>query len=262
MSNRDEMILIDTHAHLYVSQFDDDRNEMISRATDHGVRRFYLPNIDVASIPEMHRILANHGDKCYGLMGLHPCSVDGDYINVLSRIKEELDDGDYVGVGEIGIDLYWDKTYTEEQVKAFELQIDWALDRDQPIVIHSRDSLDLTISSVSKKQNGNLRGIFHCFTGTLDQAKSIMDLGFYMGLGGVLTFKNGGVDKIIHDVPMESIVLETDSPYLAPVPYRGKRNEPLYIVNVAQRLADLKNLSLMEVASITTANAIQIFHPS
>jgi TatD DNase family protein len=252
-------MLIDTHAHLYAKAFKDDREAMLERARQQGVEQFLLPNIDQHSIAGMLELEAAHPGECFAMMGLHPCSVKENYEEELAIVKEWLDQRDFLAVGEIGIDLYWDKTFIKEQQTAFLQQLEWALVIDRPIVIHARDSIDMLIELVQEKQNGNLRGVFHCFTGDLIQARKIMDLGFYLGIGGVLTYKNAGLDKTLNNLPLDRIILETDAPYLSPVPYRGKRNESSYIHYVAAKLALIKELELAAVADITTANARQLF---
>jgi TatD DNase family protein len=256
------MTLIDTHTHLYSSKFDSDRDQMINRAIDAGVDKFFLPNIDGSSIEGMLALESTYPDRCFPMMGLHPCSVNERYREELGLVKSWLDKRPFSAVGEIGLDLYWDKTYIEEQKTAFRLQMEWAKDLEIPIVIHTREAMDLAIDMVAEAKDSRLQGIFHCFTGNLEQARRIIDLDFYLGLGGVLTFKNGGVDKVVEDasIPMEKLVLETDAPYLAPTPKRGKRNESAYIQLVAEKLATVKQLSYEEVCRRTTENAEQIFH--
>ncbi len=251
-------MLIDTHAHIYTKEFDGDRDVMIQNAYNQGIKKIFMPNIDSSSIDVMLKVAAAY-DFCYPMMGLHPCSVNENYKVEIDIVEKHLAAQKYYGVGEIGIDLYWDKTFADEQIQAYKAQISMAKDARLPFVVHSRESLDLTIAIVESMQDGSLKGIFHCFNGTNEQAKRIMDIGFYMGIGGVLTYKNAGVDKVVADIPMEFLVLETDAPYLSPVPYRGKRNEPTYIQNVADKLAEIKQLSLDEVAKITTENALEVF---
>lgn len=253
------MRLIDTHAHLYAEQFDDDRTEMIQRAEEVGVGQFFLPNIDHTSIAGMLALEKAYPGKCFPMMGLHPTSVKENYQEELAIVKDWLDKRPFVAVGEIGMDLYWDKTYVEEQKEAFVTQIGWAQEREIPIVIHSRDATDIIIEILETFPKGSIGGIFHCFGGSLDQAQRIIDLGFYLGIGGVLTFKKSGLDKTIVSVDMEHIVLETDAPYLAPTPYRGKRNESAYIYKVAEKLAAVKGLEIEEIARITTRNAERVF---
>ena len=254
------MVMVDTHTHLYAEQFDEDRAEMIVRAIEAGVSRFYLPNIDSNSIAGMMELEKQYPNQFFPMRGLHPCSVKADYKKELDIVEKWLNDRPFVAVGEIGIDLYWDKTFFEEQKDAFRTQIKWAKELNIPIVIHARDALDVIIDIVTEEKDDTLNGIFHCFTGTEEQAQKIADLDFYMGLGGVLTFKNAGLDKIAVNIPLNKIVLETDSPYLAPKPKRGKRNETAYILYVAKKLAEIKGLSLEEITKITTQNANKVFN--
>lgn len=253
------MEFIDTHAHLYAEQFDEDREEMLNRARTEGINRFYLPNIDSTTIDAMLRLEEAHPQDCYAMMGVHPCSIKGNYKKELAIAAEWLEKRKFVAIGEIGIDLYWDKTFVEEQKKAFQTQINWSRDFGLPFVIHSRDSLDMTIEMVREEQDGNLSGIFHCFGGTVEQAKQIIDLGFYLGIGGVLTFKKAGLDAVLKDIGLDYMVLETDAPYLSPTPFRGKRNESAYIRQIADKLASVKETPLEKVAEVTTSNAKSIF---
>jgi TatD DNase family protein len=255
------MKLIDTHTHIYAKQFDNDRGQMINRAMEAGVEQFFLPNIDSQSIERMLALEKAYPGQCFAMMGLHPCSVKGNYEEELAIVKEWLDRRPFCAVGEIGLDLYWDKTFVAEQQDAFNRQMDWAKELEIPIAIHTRDAMDMAIEMVEGKKDERLKGIFHCFTGTLEQALRIIDLGFLLGIGGVLTFKNGGLDKVIESdkIPMEAIVLETDAPYLAPVPKRGKRNESAYVKWVAEKLTTVKGLSYDEICRQTTANANKLF---
>lgn len=253
------MTLIDTHAHLYHEQFDDIQ-EVVIRAKKEGVQRVYLPNVDSQSIDALDQLSNTNPEFFYPMMGLHPCSVKDDYIKELTIVKKALDSKDYIGVGEIGIDLYWDKTFLQEQIHAYHTQIEWASEKQLPIIIHSRDSLDYTIEGIRNHQKGNLTGIFHCFNGTVEQGKQIIDLGFYLGIGGVVTYKNAGVDKTLKELPIESLVLETDAPYLSPVPMRGKRNESSYLSYITSKIAEVKEISEENVAEITTKNALYLFH--
>lgn len=253
------MQLIDTHAHLYAGQFDPDRDEMIGRARDAGVGKMYLPNIDRHSIEGMLKLERDYPGHCFAMMGLHPCSVKANVEEELKAVEEWLGKRSFAAVGEIGIDLYWDTTFFEEQKAAFIRQVRWAKALKRPVVIHARESLDILIELVGQEQDGDLRGVFHCFTGTLEQARQIMDLGFYMGLGGVLTFKKAGLDQVARDIPLESLVLETDAPYLAPAPFRGKRNESAYIRQIGEKLASVKEISLEDVAQVTSRNAELLF---
>ena len=254
------MVMVDTHTHLYAEQFDEDRAEMIVRAIEAGVSRFYLPNIDSNSIAGMMELEKQYPNQFFPMRGLHPCSVKADYKKELDIVEKWLNDRPFVAVGEIGIDLYWDKTFFEEQKDAFRTQIKWAKELNIPIVIHARDALDVIIDIVAEEKDDTLNGSCKCFTGTEEQAQKIADLDFYMGLGGVLTFKNAGLDKIAVNIPLNKIVLETDSPYLAPKPKRGKRNETAYILYVAKKLAEIKGLSLEEITKITTQNANKVFN--
>ncbi|NJN77714.1 MAG: TatD family hydrolase [Saprospiraceae bacterium] len=253
------MVLIDTHAHLYSEQFEEDRNEVLQRAFEEGVEKIFLPNVDSESIKGMLDLEVAFPDKCYPLMGLHPCSVKENYKEELKIVEKWLSERSFKAVGEIGIDLYWDKSTFEEQKIAFRQQIAWAKDLNIPIIIHARDSIDEIIEIVKAEKDERLTGIFHCFTGTSKQAQQIMDLEFYMGLGGVLTFKKSGLDAVIKEVPMDYLVLETDAPYLAPTPKRGKRNESSYIKYVATKLATVKDVTEEYVAEMTTKNALTVF---
>ncbi len=252
-------MLVDTHAHLYARQFDSDRNEMIKRALDKGVKKFYLPNIDSQSIEGMLQLEKEYPEHCFPMMGLHPCSVKENYKEELAIIEEWLFKRKFCAVGEIGIDLYWDKTFIEEQKTAFRLQIEWAKQLDLPIVIHARNSTKEILEILATLNDDKLRGIFHCFGGTVEEAREIIELGFFLGIGGVLTFKKSGLDKTLTAIDLKHIVLETDSPYLAPTPFRGKRNESSYVVYVAKKLADIKNIDIQEVKKITSENAYKIF---
>ncbi len=253
------MILIDTHTHLYSDKFDSDRDLIINRAINQGVEKFLLPNIDVESIEPMHKLCNQYPDNCFPMMGLHPTSVDQNYKGVLSHIKSQLEKNRYIAIGEIGIDLYWDKTYANEQRIALLEQFQWAIDYNLPVVLHSRDSLKEIIEVIKEFNNPKLHGVFHCFTGSQKQAESIIELGFLLGIGGVLTFKNSGLSQEIKSIDLKHLVLETDSPYLTPSPYRGKRNESAYVMLVAQKLAETKNLSIEQIANITSENAKKLF---
>lgn len=254
------MQLIDTHTHLYAEQFDNDRTEAIQKAIGLGVDKFFLPNIDSKSIQGMHDLEKEFPGQCYSMMGLHPCSVDENWEEELDLMESRLDGHNYIAIGEIGIDLYWDKTFLKQQEKAFKRQIEWAKERGLPIVIHCRESFNEILSILDELNDEKLSGIFHCFTGSLEQAKHILGYGnFKLGIGGVVTFKNSGLDKVVQDLDLKDIVLETDSPYLAPTPFRGKRNESAYILNVADKLSDIYEVSVEEIAKETTKNALEIF---
>lgn len=252
-------MLIDTHTHLYLDKFRDDLDEVMARARDHGVEMMLLPNIDNESIDDVFRLVGAYPGQCYPMVGLHPCSVKEDYLIELERLKKYLDQTDVIAIGEIGIDLYWDKSLAKEQIKAFRHQISWALDMDLPIVIHSRDAMRECIDIVEDMQDGHLRGVFHCFDQDEEKARKILDLGFYLGIGGVLTFKKNKLPDVVREVPLERIILETDAPYLTPAPYRGKRNESAYVRFVAEKLAEIKGIDLQEIEEITTANAKALF---
>lgn len=253
------MILIDTHTHLYSEEFDGDRKEAVERCLTNHITKLYLPNVDSESIPRMLELEQQFPEHCFAMMGLHPCSVKENYKEELAIAKSWLDKRKFAAVGEIGIDLYWDKTFLKEQQEALVTQINWALEFNLPIVIHCREAFDEiyeVLSSFKKLPTG----IFHCFSGNKEQADKVIALGgFKLGIGGVLTFKNSGLDKVVEQLDMKHFVLETDSPYLAPIPHRGKRNESSYVKLVAEKLSLIKNISLEEVAEITTKNAIEIF---
>ncbi|MFM2588383.1 TatD family hydrolase [Vibrio sp. TBV020] len=251
--------MIDTHAHIYASEFDADRDDVVQRALAQGIDKILLPNIDLESIEPMLKTEANYPEVCRSMMGLHPCYVDGNVKQTLDVVHSWFDKHNFIAVGEIGIDLYWDKTFKAEQEMAFITQLNWAKEMNLPVVIHTRDSIEETLALLRQEQDGSLSGVFHCFGGSVEEAKAINDLGFHLGLGGVSTFKNGGMDKVIPHLDMNYVILETDCPYLAPVPHRGKRNEPAYTSLVAQRVADLREISLAEVDSLTTANAVELF---
>lgn len=252
--------MIDTHTHLYSDQFDDDRKEMLERAFDKGVTKFFLPAIDSSYHEKMLALEAQYPHQIFAMMGLHPCDVKPEtWEKELEIVENYLKQRPFCAIGEIGIDLYWDKTTLDIQIQAFEKQIDWAIRYDIPIVIHTRESFDEVFEVLERKKHPKLRGIFHCFSGTLEQAKHALDLGFILGIGGVVTFKNGKIDQFLHEIPLDKIVLETDSPYLAPVPFRGKRNESAYLELVAGKLVDIYGKDFAEIDRITTKNAERIF---
>jgi len=252
--------MIDTHTHLYSEEFDLDRNEMIQRALDKGVEKFFLPAIDSESHQKMLDLETEYPNQIFAMMGLHPCYVKPEtWEKELELVKDYLDKRDFPAIGEIGIDLYWDKSTLDIQVNAFEQQIDWAIEKDLPIVIHTRESFEETFEVLERKKHPKLRGIFHCFSGNLEQAQQAIDLQFILGIGGVVTFKNGKIDQLLNEIPLDKIVLETDSPYLAPVPFRGKRNESAYVELVAGKLVDIYKTDFSEIDRITTENANKIF---
>jgi TatD DNase family protein len=253
------MNIIDTHTHLYLEEFKNDITDVIKRAKEIGVTKFYLPNIDSTSINDMMLLEKQFPHACIPMMGLHPCSVNEHYKSELKLVEEWLEKRSFAAVGEIGLDYYWDQTFIKEQKEAYSLQIEWALQYNLPIVIHSRNSLQDCIDIVKEHQNGKLKGIFHCFGGTIDEAKQIIDLGFLMGIGGVVTYKNAGLAELLTHISTSHLVLETDAPYLTPVPFRGKRNEPAYLIHVIEKIAEAKGISVDEVITATTANAQKLF---
>lgn len=251
---------IDTHAHIYSDEFKGDLPDVIQHCEDQHVKKIFMPNVDHTSIDKMLEVEHRWPRQCYAMMGLHPCSVKKDFERELYIVEDWLTKRRFSAVGEIGTDLYWDKSFWGQQQEALTIQINWAKKYGLPIVLHCRESLDQTIEMVEKLQDGKLKGIFHCFSGSAEQAKRIFKLGFYIGLGGVVTFKNGGLDKVLPDISLEHAVLETDSPYLAPVPHRGKRNEPTYIPLISTKIATLTNRSVAEVQKITSQNAMNLFN--
>ncbi|HEY0055871.1 MAG TPA: TatD family hydrolase [Pedobacter sp.] len=253
------MILTDTHTHLYYERDIEKRAELMQRCFQNSVTRLFLPNVDSNSIAMISELTSEYPESCFAMLGLHPCDVKDDFETQLALIKQAQSTFTIYAIGEIGIDLYWDKTTLEIQKLAFRSQIVWAKELNLPIVIHCRDAFDEVYEVLHSEMDEKLRGIFHCFTGTIDQAQLIIDLGFYLGIGGVVTYKNSGLDKVIQQLDLTNIVLETDSPYLTPVPYRGKPNESSYLKFVAQKIADIKETSLEQVAEITTGNSKLIF---
>ena len=254
------MILTDTHTHLYSEQFKEDIDEVVQKAINLGISRFFLPNIDSGYTAALLALAKKYPDNMFPMMGLHPCSVKADYQQELTHVEKMLSEHQVVAIGEIGIDLYWDKTFFKEQQVAFRHQIRLAKANNLPFVIHCRDAFDEIFEILDEENDENMRGIFHCFTGTLEQAEKIIAYGgFKLGIGGVVTFKNAGLDKVVEQITLEHLVLETDAPYLAPVPYRGKRNESAYIIEIATKVANLKQVSLEEVAKITTSNSKTVF---
>jgi TatD DNase family protein len=252
-------MLIDTHTHLYLPDFDEDRTDIMDRCEKTGVKRVYLPAIDSRTHESMLKMELEFPEMVYSMMGLHPCSVKENFEEELAICEKYLGDRKFVAIGEIGIDLFWDKTFVEEQKIALIRQCNWARDLDIPVVIHSRESMDLIIQILKKERIQGLTGIFHCFTGSTEQAMEAIKLGFNLGIGGVLTYKNTKLGEHLIPVPMEHLVLETDSPYLTPVPFRGKRNESSYIRLVAEKLAQVKDIDIHDVERITTENALRIF---
>ena len=253
------MKIIDTHTHLYLKQFKDDIDKVIQRSIDKGINKFIFPAIDSTHFDDMHDLKNKYPGSIYLMSGLHPVDVKENFKEELEFVVNSLKSHSYVAIGEIGIDLYWDKTYLKQQQEAFEFQIRLAIKNDLPIVIHCREAFDEIFEILDKENCDKLRGVFHCFTGTLEQANRAIQLGFKLGIGGVVTFKNGGIDKFLNRIDLNHIVVETDSPYLAPVPYRGKRNESSYITYIIDKLSEIYGLPIKKIASVTTKNAEKVF---
>jgi TatD DNase family protein len=253
------MNFVDSHAHLYMEEFREDRAEVMQRADAAGVEKIFLPNIDSSTTAAMLDMETEFPGRVFPMMGLHPCSVKEDAETELSAVREWFSRRRFAAVGETGLDFYWDLTFREQQIAAFSAQADLALQYDVPLVIHSRNSTRECIDIVREKQKGALKGVFHCFSGTTDEAREIIDLGFFLGIGGVLTFKKSALPELLRDVPLEHLLLETDAPYLAPVPFRGKRNESSYVPLVAEKLAAVLEIPLAVVAEVTTRNASTLF---
>lgn len=254
------MILTDTHTHQYYEKDAEKLKQLMQRCLDNKVERLFLPNVDSESIPLIQNLVKEYPENCFAMLGLHPCDVKENYREELDAIFAAIPSTKIYAIGEIGIDLYWDKTTLDIQQKAFREQIGWAKDLNLPIVIHCREAFEEVYEVLLSENDEKLRGIFHCFSGDVEQAKKIIDLGFYLGIGGVVTYKKSGLDKVVEEISLNNIVLETDSPYLTPVPYRGKPNESSYLVYVAQKVADIKQISIEEVAVITTENSKIIFN--
>lgn len=253
------MKLIDTHCHLYLNEFRQDINAVIIKAKAAGVTKFYLPAIDSGIINDMLALEATFPGECFAMMGLHPCSVKENYKDELVIAEDWLNKRKFVAVGEIGLDFYWDKTFADQQYESFQIQMQWALKRSLPVVIHTRNAIEETIAAVRPFAEKGLRGIFHCFGGTYNNAKEIIDMQFLLGIGGVVTYKKSGLAEVLAKIDLKHIVLETDAPYLAPVPFRGKRNESSYLEFIVSKLATIKNITATEVAAATTENAEKIF---
>ena len=253
------MNLTDTHCHLYSDEFKRDIDEVLQRAQHEQVNRFYLPAIDSETHDAMIALEQTYPGKCIAMMGLHPCSVKEDYIKELELVEEWLGKKQFPAIGEIGLDFYWDKTFATQQYQAFKQQIEWALHYKLPIIIHTRNAMPETLAVIKEYSGKGLTGIFHCFSGTYEDALAVIEAGFYLGIGGVVTYKNSGLDKVVEKIALQHLVLETDAPYLTPVPFRGKRNESGYLKYVAEKIAAIKNVTIEEVAAVTTANAEKIF---
>jgi TatD DNase family protein len=253
------MELTDTHCHIFLPEFDPDRDSVLDRASHLGVNRIFMPNVDSSTAQAILAAAANYPGRCFPMMGLHPTSVGENFELELQIAEKYLSEQTFYGIGEVGIDLYWDKTWQEQQEEAFRIQLGWAHSRNLPVIIHVRNSFDETMRILHHAALPGLKGIFHCFTGTLAQAREVIDLGFHLGIGGVATFKNGGLDQVLPHVDPKWIMLETDSPYLAPAPHRGKRNEPSYIPLIASRVADLLSTSPLHISELTTRNSKLLF---
>jgi len=253
-------MLIDTHSHIYSEEFDADRSEVILRAKEAGIQQIILPNCDSSTLQPMLDLEATYPDYCYAAIGLHPTSVKEDYETELALVKSELQRRSYIAVGEIGIDLYWDKTFLAQQTKAFQQQIDWALEYKLPVIIHTRDSFLETMDALAPYKNSDLKGVFHSFTGSIEQAQEIINFGgFLLGINGIVTFKNSGLAAVVSQIDLKHILLETDAPYLTPTPHRGKRNESSYVQLVASKLAEVYNCSAETIDQQTTRNAKNLF---
>jgi TatD DNase family protein len=253
------MNLIDTHAHIYHKQFDADRDEMLKRAFAAGVSRIYMPNIDAESVEPMLELFSKYPGQCFPMLGIHPCDVHEDVEAQIDQLRESYREIPFCAVGETGLDLYWDKSTLPLQQRSLHYHLQWATEHDLPIVLHSRNATNETIEIVEQYTSKGIRGIFHCFSGALSQAQRIVDMGMLLGIGGVVTFKNGGLEEIIRQIPMEFMVLETDAPFLAPVPHRGKRNSPEYLPLLANKISEISSIPFEEVCSITSKNALRLF---
>lgn len=253
------MKLTDTHTHIYYQAESPELELQMKRCLDNGIDRLFLPNVDLKSVKLIKETVAAYPDNCFPMLGLHPCSVQQDFQSVIEELKKESNHTKVYAIGEIGLDLYWDKSTLDIQKEAFRIQVQWAKKLNLPIVIHCREAFNELFELLEELKDDKLRGIFHCFTGTTEQAKQAIDYGFYLGIGGVVTFKNAGLDKVVKEIDLKHIVLETDSPYLAPVPFRGKNNESSYLKYVAEKVAEIHQISIDELATITTQNSVNIF---
>ena len=253
------MILADTHTHLYSEEFKNDIDEVIAKAVNAGIRYFIIPNIDNTTLAPMLELCHKYQGVCFPAIGLHPGSVKQNYLEELAMFESSMNNEKYVAIGEIGIDLYWDKTFFKEQQEAFKMQLSLAQKHNLPVIIHSRNSMNEILDIVNEEKYQEIRGVFHCYSGNLEQALLLIDKGFMIGIGGVVSYKNSGLAKIVQEIPLQNILLETDSPYLPPVPYRGQRNESAYIFEIAAFIAKIKGCSMEEVAAVTTKNALRVF---
>lgn len=252
--------MIDTHSHIYSEEFDSDRAEVIARAKAAGITKIILPNVDSESLPRMLQLESEYPGYCFAAIGLHPTSVKENYAEELAIVKKELERREYIAIGEIGIDLYWDKSFLKEQIQVFVQQIEWALEYNLPVIIHVRDSFRETMDVLEQFRGKGLEGVFHSFTGTIDQAREIIEFGgFYIGINGIVTFKNSGLDAVVEQIDAQYLLLETDAPYLTPAPFRGKRNESEYLTLVATKLANTFNMNFNQLTKITTENAYKLF---
>ncbi len=255
-------IYTDSHTHLYLDAFDIDREEIIHRAIEMGITRFYLPNLDSSSVGPMMELCEIFPDNCFPMMGLHPTSVKENYLEELANVEKNLSENKYAALGEIGIDLYWDKKFQKQQTEAFQKQLLWAKKLDLPVVIHARESFEEIFNVMDKVWDETLKGVFHSFTGDYAQAEKALSYNFLIGINGIVTFKNSGLDKVVARIDPNNFLIETDAPFLAPVPYRGKRNESSYVIKVAEKIAEIHAMELTEIAEITTQNALYLFKQS
>ncbi len=252
-------MIIDTHCHLYLPEFSNEIDTYINSAKENGIKKIYLPAINSETTEALLSLEEKHPDVCLAMIGLHPCYVKSDYKDELKKVEDLLVQRKFVAIGESGLDFHWDKTFIQEQYLALEQQIEWAIKYSLPIILHTRNATQETIDVIKKYKGSNLKGIFHCFGGTYDEAKQIIDLGFYLGIGGVVTYKNAGLDLVLQNIDLDYLVLETDAPYLSPVPYRGKTNEPAHLKIIAEKIASIKNTSYDVVAEVTSRNAEAVF---
>ncbi len=253
-------MFVDTHTHLFVDAFDEDRTEIVQKAINSGVEKMLLPNIDIDTIDAMDKLAESFPSNCFPMMGLHPGSIKEDWQERLEIIRKHLLEGKYIAVGEIGMDLYWDKTFIKEQAEAFRMQVEWAKELKLPIVIHAREAFEPIFEILDEINDESLTGVFHCFTGTIEQANHVLSYGgFKLGIGGVLTYKKAELDKVLEQIDLKHLILETDSPYLPPVPFRGKRNESSYILHIAEKLTEVYNVPLSKIEEMTTASACELF---
>lgn len=254
------MNLIDTHTHLYLEDFSEDIDEIIRRAEAEGVSKFLLPAIDSAVTENMFDLERRFPGRCLAMAGLHPCSVKENYTDELERVQASLEQRKFVAIGETGLDFYWDKTFTREQYESLKMHAEWAIHYDLPLVLHTRNAIQETIEVVKLYKGRGLKGVFHCFSGTIENAKEIIDQNFLLGIGGVVTYKNSGLAEVVQNIPLHNLLLETDAPYLTPVPFRGKRNESSYLTYIAKKIAEVKNIEVKEIVAQTTRNAVQLFN--